>query len=121
MEEQVEIDIDKRVERDLAYIRTEIIARQIDGNLCKWSRPLNAVAIVGLTDKQYMDYWRKQYKYYPEYLDELLVACYDKLSNGLTPRQTLITMIQNSNDFESEKEKAIKALGGKYAKRRLVK
>lgn len=116
MEEVSEIDIKHRVERDLAYIENEIISKQLDGNLCKWSRPLNAVAIIGLTPKQFFEYWEKQYKYYPTYLDTILKACLDKLTNGLTPNDIMIDMIQKSNDFESEKIRAIKLLGGKYVK-----
>lgn len=116
MEELVEVDIQSRVKKDIEYINNEIIAKQIDGNLCKWSRPLNAISVTSLPPKQFFDYWEKQYKNYPEYLNEILSVCLDKLSNGLISRDKMIDLIKNSNDFDSEKEKAIRLLGGIYVK-----
>ena len=107
-------DISKKFKRDIEYIKADVLSRQIDGNLCKWSRALNAVAIIGLTEKQFYDYWYKQYKDFPEYLDEIMLACREKLENDLLPRDTMMQMIADSHDFETEKEKAIKALGGRY-------
>lgn len=115
-QEYEEIDITTKITRDLEYINNEIIAKQIDGNLCKWSRVLNTVSIIGLTPKQFLNYWIKQYKFYPEYLDTIMQACLEKLTNGLISREEMISKIQNSVDFESEKIKAIALLGGKYVK-----
>ena len=39
---------------------------------------------------------------------------YEKLDNGLIPRQQMIEMIRKSKDFDSEKLRAIEALGGEY-------
>lgn len=109
-------DIGKKCVEDIHAIKSDIIAKQTDSNYCKWSRLLNAVSIVGLTQKQYMDYWQTHYKNYPEYSKQIQEACEEKLNNGLISAEKMMTMIYNSKDFESEKEKAIKALGGKYSK-----
>lgn len=107
-------DISKRVTRDLEYIRSEVITQQVDGSYCKWSRALNAVAVVGITYRQYVEFWERQYKDYPEYIRDIVDACMEKLDNGCIPRQKMAQMIADSNDFKSEKERAIKALGGVY-------
>ena len=109
-----DIDISKRVEKDVEYIKNEVIAQQPNGAYTKWSRSLNAVTVVDITYKQYIEFWEKQYKNYPEYIDVIVDACIDKLDNGLIPRQQMIDMIRNSKDYESEKIKGIEALGGEY-------
>lgn len=115
-EQYSEIELNKKIQRDIEYIQNDILAKQVDGNYIKWSKALNATAIVGLTGNQYYDYWEKQYKSYPEHLDQILEVCTNKLINGLTPPQVMIDMIQNSSDCVTEKEKAIKLLGGKYVR-----
>lgn len=108
------VDIDKQVARDKKYIQEDLIAKQIDGNYCKFSRPLHAVAVIGLTSMQYLKYWENRYKNHPQYYDEIMQVCIDKLNNNLVSNEDMIEMIQNSKDIKSEKEKAIKLLGGKY-------
>ena len=109
-----EVDVSKRFEKDIEYIRNEVIAQQPNGAYTKWSRALNSVSVVGITYNQYIDFWERQYKDYPEYIREIVDACMEKLDNGLIPRQQMIEMIRNSKDFESEKSRAIEALGGEY-------
>ena len=112
--EEIVEEISKRVARDLDYIKNEVIAQQINGSYCKWSRALKAVSVVDISYKQYIEFWEKQYKNYPEYITEIVDACIDKLDNGLISRQQMAQMIADSNDFVSEKERAIKLLGGIY-------
>lgn len=108
MEEQKE---QLNIVRDLKYINDEIIAKQIDGNYCKWSSVLKTVSVIGLTEHQYVSYWRNKYKDTP-YCDEITKCCIEKLTNGLTDKEIMIQMILKSKDFESEKQKALKALRG---------
>lgn len=108
MEEQKE---QLNIVRDLQYINEDIISKQADGNYCKWSNILKCVAVIGLTESQYISYWGNKYKNTP-YYNEVIKCCKDKLYNGLTDADTMITMIKNSKDFESEKIKAVKALRG---------
>lgn len=110
------VDMEKRCRQDIHIIKSDIIAKQTDNNFCKWSKLLSSVSIIGLTKKQYIDYWLTHYKNYPEYSKQIKIACEEKLDNGLISPTKMMTMIYNSKDFESEKEKAIKALGGKYSK-----
>ena len=111
---EVSENIGERAKRDMEYIKSEVIAQQVDGSYCKWSRDLNAVAVVGITYRQYVKFWERQYKDYPEYIRDIVDTCMEKLDNGCISRQQMAQMIANSNDFKSEKEKAIKALGGVY-------
>ena len=110
------VDIGKKCIEDIHTIQTDVIAKQVDDNFCKWSKLLNAVSVIGLTRKQYIDYWQTHYKHHPEYSKQIQIACEEKLDNGLITPEEMMTMIYKSKDFESEKEKAIKALGGKYSK-----
>ena len=98
------------VERDLKYINSEIISKQIDGNYVKWSRILNAVSVIGLTEHQFIDYWSKRYKNSKD-LPTILECCKNKLSSGLIEPDKMITLIKHSKDFEKEKIRAIKLLG----------
>lgn len=107
-----EYDIENKVQSDVKYIQGEIIAKQVDGNYCKWSRVLKAITVIGFSQKQYMDYWKKQYKNYSQYMPLIVSTCNDKFANGLVSSQELMELIHNSQDFESEKVRAITALGG---------
>lgn len=108
MEEQKE---QLNIVRDLKYINDEIISKQTDGNYCKWSSVLKTVSVIGLTEHQYVSYWKNKYKDTP-YCDEIVKCCIEKLTDGLTDREVMIKMILKSKDFESEKLKAIKELRG---------
>ena len=65
------IDINKKLEKDLEYIKNDIISKHIklEGNeqkYIKFCKPLNVIAILDLTEKQYINYWHTQYSHYPE-------------------------------------------------------
>lgn len=109
-----EVEVLRRFKSDLEYIHNEVIAQQPDGAYTKWSRSLNAITVVGITYTQFIDYWVKLYKNYPDYIDDIVKACEDKLDNGLIPREQMIEMIKMSKDYECEKIRAIEALGGEY-------
>ena len=109
-----DIDIELKLKNDLRYIQNDIITKQINGKYCKFSRPLNAVSCMDLEQSQYLKYWTSIYRNHPKELDIILEACQKKLLDTGYTREQMITLIQKSNDFTSEKEKAIKLLGGKY-------
>ena len=109
-----EVEVLKRFKSDLQYIQNEVIAQQPDGAYTKWSRILNAVTVVGITYSQFIDYWVKLYKNYPDYVDDIVKACENKLDNDLISREQMIDMIKKSKDYECEKIRAIEALGGEY-------
>lgn len=105
-------NIEKILLNDLEYIKNDILVRQIDGKLCKFSRPLNAVSCMNMEDEQYLHYWESVYKLYPEYYKQIEEACMTKLADTGYSREDVITMIKSSRDFKSEKVKAIRLLGG---------
>ena len=124
MLENIQFDVNKKLKRDLAYIKNDLISKQlqkdIKDNDCededekekyvKFSRLLGAVTIMNLTKKQYKKYWESQYKSYPEKNEIIMKAVEEKFQNGLIPREDMINMIKKSKDFESEKKRAIKLL-----------
>lgn len=127
MLENFEIDVDKKFKRDLEYIKTDLITKQLQKDIkdneseeedekekyVKFSRLIGVVTIVNLTKKQYKKYWESQYKGYPEKNEIIMKAVEEKFQNGLTPREDMIDMIKKSKDFESEKNRAIKLLSKK--------
>lgn len=106
-----ENNIQLSIEKDLNFIKNEIIAKQVDGNFLKYCEPIKAVTITGLSKQQYINYWKVKYKN-TEDVDRIVNCCKDKLENGLTDTQTMINLIKYSKDLPKEKTKAIKLLGG---------
>ena len=119
------IDINKKMARDLEYIKNDIIAEQevtgkiFNENTCKmekeklyvkFSRIINAVTIVNMPKRQYINYWKTQYKDYPDKLEKVLQAIEDKFENNLITNKEMTIIILRSDDFESEKKTAIKNL-----------
>lgn len=123
---QKEIDIKKTLNQDLRYIKNDIIAMQLDKNKCceedevdkyvKFSRILKTVTVINLTKKQYKNYWNTQYKDYPLELNLIMQEIEEKFKNGLTSREDMIQLIENSDDYESEKRNALKVLKEKEKK-----
>lgn len=113
-------DIKKTFDKDIKYIETDIITKQPKENknckedekynYIKFSKPLNAIAIINMTKAQYKKYWENKYREFPNELEIIFKTIEDKFKNGLTPLKTMIELIENSNDYQSEKEKAINAL-----------
>lgn len=108
------------------YIKNEIIAKQVvrvQGQLpcetyyCKYSRPLNAIAIVDLTKDTYTKYWLNQYKNNTEdEMEQIRLCCEEKFENGLLPTEDMINLIIKSKDFPKEKERVLTRLGYKPVK-----
>lgn len=119
----VQIDINKKLKRDLKYIEDDIIAKQfkIDKNasedekekFIKFCKPLNAIGIIDMTKKQYKKYWSTQYINFPEEKEIVLNAVEKKFKDGLISPNEMIQLIENSKDYETEKKRAIKLLKGK--------
>ena len=102
--------VERNLAKDLDYINNEIIAKQTDGNYCKYSRILNAVAIIGLTTDQYEKYWSNRYKGSPDEYEQIHQAITDKFNVGLISQDEMIDLIQKSKDVPNEKKKAISLL-----------
>lgn len=115
-----EIDVKKHFNRDLNYIKNDIITKELIKNptkeideknrYIKFSVMLNAVTTITLTKGQYKKYWISQYRDYPKELKILLEAIEEKFKNGLTSREEMIKLIVHSNDFDSEKQAALRTI-----------
>lgn len=130
MAENIQLDVNKKLKRDLLYIKTDLISKQLQKDFredsyededekekyVKFSKLLGAVAVVNMTKKQYKRYWESQYKAYPEKNQIILDAIEEKFKKGLTPQEEMINIINLSTDVESEKKRAIRLL----SKRRKV-
>ena len=108
-------DINRKKKEDLEYIRNEIITDISSYGIkpkyyMKYSRLLKAFSILDLTQKQYINFWKSVYKSYPEEWKEILQAIEDKFSNGLTSKENMIKLINNSHDSKIEKRRALIAL-----------
>lgn len=118
--ENIQIDINKKIKRDLEYIKNDLIAKQSNKNksddedeielYVKFSRIINSIAVINMTKKQYKKYWTTQYQKFPEKLGIILAAIKEKFSNGLMTSEEMIKIIENGKDRESEKKSAIKVL-----------
>ena len=56
------------------------IIKQNDGNFCKYSSILKAVAVIGLTKDQYLNYWTGRYKNRPQEAQTIVECCNRKLT-----------------------------------------
>lgn len=115
-------DINKKIERDKRFIKSEIICKQLSKNkkdneddekYIKFSRTLNAVSVINLTKKQYDNYWITQYKDSPEQLKIILETINDKFANGLTSAERMIHLVENSTIIGREEIEALNLLGKK--------
>ena len=75
--EQLEIPT---IEKDIEHINSDIIAKQNDGNFCKYSSILKAVAVIGLTKDQYLNYWTVRYQNRPKEVHTIVECCNSNLS-----------------------------------------
>jgi len=110
------------LQRDINFINSEIIAQNDDGTYTKYSNALKAVSVIGMTKENYVDFWTKQYnkpKYANEQLSDeekerlatILTVVEEKFESGLTDKNTMINLIQSSNDYTKDKMHALELLG----------
>lgn len=119
------IDINKKIVKDLEYIKNDIIAvQETTGKFfneetgkiekeklyVKFSKIINSVVIINMPKKQYVNYWKTQYKDYPDKLKEVLQVVEEKFKTGIISNKEMIIIILKSKDFDSEKRTAIKNL-----------
>lgn len=111
------IDVDNleyNLKRDIKYIKRELLAKQPNGNYCKFSRILNAVTVIDISEEQIKKYWTSRYMNHIDAYNQIINAINDKLQNGLISADKMMQMIADSDDVDSEKIKAIDKLGGIY-------
>lgn len=122
MEDKEELinDLDNSVsqlEKDLKYIKNEIIAKQKNGKYCKVSRILKCVVVYGTTQEQYTNYWMGTYKKRPITEQEAIKkAIKYKFESDLTPLESIIKIEENSKDTDKEKKKIIKEITSELSK-----
>lgn len=107
-------NIDKKANDDLQYIKTDIVAKRINGNYCRFSKILNGVTNSNISYEDYLKYWERNYRNYDEWLPIIIEACKEKLANNLTSNEDFIELVRKSNEKEEEKRKIIKSLGGRF-------
>lgn len=107
-------NIDKKANNDLQYIKTDIVAKRINGNYCRFSKILNGVTNRNISYEDYLKYWERNYRNYDEWLPIIMEVCKEKLINNLTSNEDFIELVIKSKDSEEEKRKIIKSLGGRY-------
>jgi len=95
---------EEKLEEDIRYINSEIIAKLKNGSYCKFSRVLNAISILQITKEQYIKYWQMLYKNDELGLKLILEACESKFNDGLTSKKEMLELLKNSNDIADERE-----------------
>ena len=104
-----------QLENDLKYIENLIIAKQNNGKYCKFSKILNTIVIVDMTENDFITYWLMRYKFNSEEdISRIIEACKNKIQNGLITKEKMIDLVINSKDVDSEKVKILSKLGVKY-------
>ena len=114
-EEDSNVNPNVTLQKDIDFIKNEIITQNPDGTYTKFCKALDAVSVVGMTKESYEDYWVKQYNKEPTRNKELgiiLATVNDKFKNGLTDKEIMLDLIKNSNDCTKDKPDAIKLLLG---------
>lgn len=115
------METNEELKKDLEYIKKDLISLQPGTNklasdedekyrYIKFSRILNSTAIVGMTKKQYINFWRTQYIKKPELFGIILNAINEKFKNGLISIEEMREMIINSKDTEKEKKRILKEI-----------
>lgn len=102
-----------QLEKDLQYIKNEIIAKQKNGKYCKVSRILNSVVVENMTKEQHINYWMNTYKSkkFSE-ADRMAIkkAIEIKMEHDLTDLDEVIRIEKASKDPEKEKARVIKVI-----------
>lgn len=114
MEENQIIDKNKQLEKDLKYIKEDILAYQKNGLICKICKPLNCITVTNMTKDRYLRYWQSNYKSKQDHesgrFDQITKACEDKLLNGMHSLDEVIETELNSKDSKKEKDKLIEEI-----------
>lgn len=107
-------DSEKMFQKDMKYIKNDIIAIQANGLLCKFSKPLSTLTIWDLPKEKYKKYWIDQYrtkgnekrrKIIEQLVDE-------KLESGLTSLTEMIDL-QTKSKYTSETAELIRIITDK--------
>ncbi len=103
--------ITRQLQKDIEYIKNEIISKQPNGNYTKFSLVDDFIAFINEPKEKSYKYWTSQYKSSEEELDLITKTLDEKFKNGLTPIEKMIKYIQDAR-WEPERDRAIKYLKG---------
>lgn len=109
-------DYDKKLKLDMNYIKKEILTEQKtrDGRnrklYMKFSMKANGITVTNMTKERYIEYWKGQYLNHLDMFEQIEKTIEEKFNKGLTSKETMIKLIQQSTDREKEKKENLKLL-----------
>ena len=106
---------------DLKYIEGEVIARQANGKLCKYSNLAHCITVVNMDDEKYYSYWIDRYKPSKNTKSKSMIQdCKDKMDTianlidkkmeNLMSLDEMIELEKNADERPEEKRKIIDAI-----------
>lgn len=101
---------------DYKYIQNDVITQLPNGNFIRFSTLLKMVSVMDFTKNDYIRFWNTKYirnNKKTKYHQDIMEVIEAKFKSGLTPLDTMIRLISNSNDNTPDKTKALKLLKGK--------
>lgn len=114
--EKLEFERKKKLQEDLKYIKLEVIAKQKNGNYCKYSRLAHCITVVDITKQKYLDYWISSLKAKNISNSDLKLiekAVENKFNTGLYNLDKLVELELKSKDTKKEKDYIIKTITSK--------
>lgn len=114
MEENQIVDKNKQLQKDLEYIKEDILAYQKNGLICKVCKPLKCITVTNMTKERYLKYWENNYKSKQDQesgrTEQIISACQEKLLNSMHSLDEVIEIELNSKDSKKEKDKLIEEI-----------
>ena len=98
------------IQADEKYIKSEIMAEQPNGLLCKYSKILNCVCTYNMPKEQYIRYWSGRYRNKPEEQKQIIDCCNEMFRTGLISTEDMLKLVSKSKDRPTEKAKIVKCL-----------
>lgn len=106
-------DYNRNFERDLEYIKNDVIARQSNRKYCKYSKIAKMVTVTNITKKNYISYWTKLYRDDQNKVNIIIKICEEKFKNGLTDLEDVIELEKQSNISIKEIMRSIKTISNR--------
>ena len=109
----MDFDDNEGIDRELNYIRKEVLAKQKNDRFCKYSRIAKSITATNFTQDQYINYWvgtLKNRRLPKKEIDRVVEAIIDKFENDLTDLSVVVKLEKLSNDQEKDKADIIKEI-----------
>ena len=99
----MDINGEKSFQEDLEYIKEDIIAQQVNGAYCKFSRPLQCITKYDFTEESYKKYWLDQYKHATKERKEAISTVINKkfVKTNLASLDYLIELQKKSGEKDT--------------------